>query len=408
MDSHAFPDARQTVARALVAHIKDDECVVWPSALKIAYRAGVSEATAQRVLTEFDRKGLTVRLPDFVIPPDPKNPKPKKQIARRVDMHRLHELYPENIDWDEYLVGGRAKQQRFAAKRITASEVSDYRMNNGGLPHRTPRITSPCGTSVLERLQERSIERFKTSNDGTARVSQRAATAAGEPSTDLRSECVNGAQTAEAVRCKTRTVQPHESEEETTFEGIVAQCVVRGRDDPQKDWSDRQRQGATLEDLRAAFVQAAGKSKGPAPHWSAIDYALGVIVQERASVVGGAHSHKYSKEEIAAAQAREAILFRHIDRPSWSATHTRLDIGTWLVLNRDVDEALFEAACLDAVEKAQSTGKAPTWHLVGSALYARMKAQKSNAQQQEAAGKRLFNRPAAAGSFSHAGNETRH
>ncbi|MEX3953688.1 hypothetical protein AB4Y40_39090 [Paraburkholderia sp. EG287B] len=221
LDAWPFPDSRQAVARVLVAYIKDDGCMVWPSALRLAHRAGVSEDTVQRALAEFDRKGLTVRMRDFEFPAnDPDDDgKPRRRIARRVDMHRLHDIYPENIGWNAFLERGRAKQQkrdrkrRFTASRgnppdasitapggnpshaqglpeafglpqtdgrVTANGAPDYRTGapdycteGDGLPHETHRIAAPCSTSVLERLPER-IEQRSGERERAALIAGRA------------------------------------------------------------------------------------------------------------------------------------------------------------------------------------------------------------------------------------------
>jgi hypothetical protein len=112
LERHPFPDKRQAVAWALVRFINDDSCTVWPSALRLAHRAGVGQDTAQRVLADFDRTGLTVRVEG--------TGDKGGSIVRRIDIHRLHELYPGNVGWDEFSAREPGRKPAKIPKEVTA------------------------------------------------------------------------------------------------------------------------------------------------------------------------------------------------------------------------------------------------------------------------------------------------
>ncbi|MBN3758389.1 hypothetical protein G3N95_36150 [Paraburkholderia sp. Tr-20389] len=432
---YPFPDGRQSVARELVAFIKNDACVVWPSALKLAFRAGVSEVTAQRALADFDRTGLTVRLPDFEFPADdPDDDEAKKhrrRVARRVDMHRLHELYPENVGWNEFRDTNRAKQQKCDRKRsitapcgnspdasitapcgnshasgtrearvhlphdadsFTANGAVNYRIEERHLPHETPSFTSPCGTSVLERLQSGLPERPLSGPQSPGTLVDFAA----RSSTDVPP--ANGASRA----AQNPVVQ-------AMVEAFFEHCESKDRSAVEDACLRLASNGASVDDMREAIGAAQRKQKdGRRPRLAAVRNTLDGVLRTRESVVS-APAHAFSEETVRAARRLEAIYADEFDKPGWNANRDRWDMGEWLlraIAWHNVDEAMFEAACRDAKKKAN--GKTPTWRAVRDALDARIRA-RAGGVQQAAGGQSFFDRPAsAAGTCVLPGNETRH
>ncbi|MEX3896361.1 hypothetical protein [Paraburkholderia sp. BR10954] len=160
LDTYPFPDSRQAVARVLVAFIKDDSCMVWPSALRLAHRAGVSEDTVQRALADFERTGLAVRVADFACPVDPDDDYTRRTggtIARRVDMHRLHELYPRNVEWKEFR--GRERSKKPKRKATVTAPRGNFEDTE---------VTAPGGNSRADSITRRDAKLPQAGSEVTA------------------------------------------------------------------------------------------------------------------------------------------------------------------------------------------------------------------------------------------------
>lgn len=150
-EEHPLRDpSKNSVIRALVRFIEDDRCIVWPSALRLHHRTGLSEDTVERVLADFDRTGLTVRVEGTGARGG--------SIVRRIDYQRSNELYPDGESWAECKARAESKKPSKKTKvpawcgNIDATKVPAWCGNNDAasvvkFPQTTPEVPATANGS---------------------------------------------------------------------------------------------------------------------------------------------------------------------------------------------------------------------------------------------------------------------
>ncbi|NUY01555.1 hypothetical protein [Paraburkholderia youngii] len=415
------------MAFALVRFITDDRRIVWPSALRVAHRAGVGHDTAQRALASFDRTGLTVRVEG--------TGDKGGSLVRRIDIQRLHELYPGNVEWDEFSATGRRNRPTEASRKVAAPsgnfngtkvaapsgnldfgtsthddgklpqmdrEVAAFadgscRKQESKLPQMTPEVAAGSGTRVL------GLEGLKQGSGGALIAAQASRVSQAKP----------------RLLVDARSAPGHEADGTPDIAAIAqvmldefdACCEAKVRSEAEGGCRLFAERGASVDDMLNAIATAMHKERdGRKPRWVSVRNVLDGLLRTRESVVT-APAHAFSVEVVRAAQRLEAIFVQYLDKPAWSSGVARYAMGEWLcrcVAWHNVDEAVFEASCLDVAKEAESSGKKLTWRSVKVALDARMEARRRNASQQSVEDKRFFDPPGLAPGVYLPGNGTLH
>jgi hypothetical protein len=174
-------------------------------------------------------------------------------------------------------------------------------------------------------------------------------------------------------------------------EVFYAHCEANVRGEVERGCLRFAEEGLSVEDMREAIRTAKRQEKKLArkPRWASVRNVLDGVLHTRESVITApALARGFSAQDVHGARQLEAIYACHFEKPAWTATRGRWDMGEWLLLavSREVDEAMFKAACLDA--KCRANGKPPTWKHVKTALEAR-----ESGTQQHAGDKPFFDWP---------------
>lgn len=413
VENHPLRDGiAQSVLFVMCRLINGDDRMVWPSVEFLVWRTGFSANAVKRVIGNFRRHGILRETGE--------RHGQGGTIIYFVHYELSVEAYPDCLTFEDHKARERSRRDDRRTSNVRPQKANVPAVNGGPQKANVKSIADDNVRPLNGQRSPSDNPTFAFSNDNVRLLDTQRSPSEGYEGLEGLQQGLKAGNEGALIAAQASPLSRTDDDRRPRRTEALAKALADAffdahgeliaKNDIALDCERFAAAGANVDDMLAAISTVKRNAKQPAskPRWSAVHNTLDGMLRTRETVVNGL-LHKCSAEAVCAAQRLESIYARYFDKPAWSASRSRYDMGEWLcrcISWGNVDEAMFEAACRDV--KKRANGKPPTWKHVRAALEARIEAHKRGAQQAPA-DKPFFESPARmAGTYVVPGNDTRH